>query len=655
MERLLKVLLVEDSDHDAKLLIHELRRGGYTLLSERVETPEAMVNALEKQDWDVVIADYVMPRFSGLDALKILQDKNLDLPFIIVSGKIGEDVAVEAVKAGAHDYLLKDNLTRLTLAVERELREAVVRRERRLAEAELAATQQQLFHAQKMEAEQRFIKAFKSSSVCQTIKKLDNGQYIDVNERFEQLTGYRRSDVIDHTPDELNLWARPENRLQMMQILKTDGEVRDFEYELRTKSGRIRTGLLSAVSVMLNNEPCLLDSTIDITERKQAGERLQLAQKMEAIGQLAGGMAHEINNQLTIIQTSMDLHSQRFPLDNYVYDTFMNIRKATEKSTSLTRQLLLFGRRQPQFKAPLNLNQNIKDSLKMLDRMIGEDIKINYQYEPSLWTIYADADSIDQILINFVLNARDAMREGGTLTIKPKNVVLKKERSSRPGDPKPGRYVCLSVSDTGTGIDKEVLPHIFEPFFTTKELGRGTGLGLSVIYGIVKDHDGYVNVKSTKGRGATFKVFLPAFKFETQPFTPETSTLRPEHLRGHGEAILLVEDNRDLMNLTRDLLTDNNYVVHACRSVSDANNVFIREQGSFDLLLSDLILPDGRGTDLALLLRRSKPSLAVILASGYADDQDNLERIKKERLPFLPKPYTSDILLRKIAEVLKGR
>ncbi len=207
MDRPLKVLLVEDSDHDARLLIHELRQGGYDPLYERVETPEAMIGALEKQDWDVVIADYVMPRFSGLDALKLLQDRGLDLPFIIVSGKIGEDVAVEAVKAGAHDYLLKDNLTRLNLAIERELREAVVRREHRLAEAELAATQQKLFQVQKMEAEQRFLKAFKSSSICQTIKKLDSGQYIDVNERFEQLTGYRRKDVIDHTDEVLNLWA----------------------------------------------------------------------------------------------------------------------------------------------------------------------------------------------------------------------------------------------------------------------------------------------------------------------------------------------------------------------------------------------------------------------------------------------------------------
>jgi len=651
-KKALRVLLVEDSDNDARLLVHELRQGDYEPVHERVDTPEAMAAALEKQDWDVVIADYVMPRFSGLEALKLLQDRGLDLPFIVVSGKIGEDVAVEAMKAGAHDYLLKDNLTRLNLAVKRELRDAVVRREHRLAEVELAATQQKLFEAQKVEAEQRFLKAFKSSSISQSIKVLDSGQYLDVNERFERLTGYGRKAVIGRSPEDLNLWVKPELRLQMTELLKTAGEVRDFEFDLRTRTGKIRTVSLSSVAVMLNNEPCMLASAVDITERKQANEQLQHAQKMEAIGQLAGGMAHEINNQLTVIQTCMDLHAQRFPLDSFVYDTFMNIRKATEKSANLTRQLLLFGRRQPQFKAPINLNQNIKDNLKMLDRLIGEDIKITYRLEPELWMIYADSASIDQILINLVLNARDAMRGGGTLTIKPKNVILKKEPRLHPEEIKPGRYVCLSVHDTGTGIDKQVLPHIFEPFFTTKEQGRGTGLGLSVIYGIVRDHDGYINVKSSKERGTTFKIFLPAFNFEAQPFQAKTSQVGTEQLRGHGEIILLVEDDQDIMNLTRDLLTDNNYVVHACRGVSDAAFVFSREKGSCDLLVSDLILPDGRGTDLALLLRQSKSSLAILLVSGYTDNWADLERIEKEGLSFLSKPYTSEILLRKVAEVL---
>jgi CheY-like chemotaxis protein len=209
------------------------------------------------------------------------------------------------------------------------------------------------------------------------------------------------------------------------------------------------------------------------------------------------------------------------------------------------------------------------------------------------------------------------------------------------------------VSDTGAGIDPQFLSRIFEPFFTTKELSRGTGLGLSVVYGIIKEHDGYINVTSEPGHGTTFEIFLPAFEFESQPGKTDESFRRPAQLRGRGEKILLVEDDRDLMNLTRELLADNNYVVHACRGVSDAEIIFAREKEGFDLLISDIILPDGRGSDLALQLRQRQPSLGVVLTSGYADDRDNMERIKQQGLSFLPKPYTAEKLMRQIYEVIQ--
>jgi CheY-like chemotaxis protein len=198
------------------------------------------------------------------------------------------------------------------------------------------------------------------------------------------------------------------------------------------------------------------------------------------------------------------------------------------------------------------------------------------------------------------------------------------------------------------------MPRIFEPFFTTKELGRGTGLGLSVVYGIIKEHDGYINVISEPARGATFEILLPAFEFESQPGQNDESFVRPAQFRGHGEKILLVEDDRDLMNLTRELLADNNYIVHACRGVSDAEIIFAQEKEGFDLLISDIILADGRGSDLALQLRLRQPSLGIILASGYADDRADLERIQQQGLSFLPKPYTSEKLMRQIYEVMQN-
>jgi PAS domain S-box-containing protein len=398
----------------------------------------------------------------------------------------------------------------------------------------------------------------------------------------------------------------------------------------------------------------LLIAISDITEKKRIEEENLKNARLESLGLLASGMAHELNNNLTITQTCIDLHSQRYPVDNPVYDTFMNIKKATDKSANLTRQLLLFGRRQPQFKAPLKLNEKIKDNIKMLDRLIGEDIAINYFYEQDLWMVNADADSIDQVLVNLMLNARDSMSKGGTITIKPENITLGKKRFLPSGNAKPGRYVCLSVSDTGTGIDPQSLPHIFEPFFTTKGLGRGTGLGLSVVYGIIKEHDGYINVTSEPGHGTTFEIFLPAIEFESQPTQTDESSTRPAQLRGRGEKILLVEDDRDLMNLTRELLADNNYVVHACRGVSDAEIIFAREKEGFALLISDIILPDGRGTDLALQLSQKQPSLGVILTSGYADDRANMERIQQQGLSFLPKPYTAEKLMRQIYEVMQN-
>ena len=297
MEKSLRVLLVEDSEHDARLLLYELQREGYEPLYERVETGEAMANALDRQEWDLIIADYVMPHFSGLDALKLVQDKGLDIPFIVVSGKIGEDVAVEAMRAGAHDYILKDTLTRLNLAIGRELREAVVRRERRQVERAL----------------------------------------------------------------------------------------------------------------------------------EESEERFRQAQKMDAVGQIAAGMAHEINNRLTVVLGHIDLCLERVPPKNLLRQSLMTVRKNIQLAGRLSNKLLLFGQKQLQFKTPINLNHNIKEMRDMMKRrLIDESIDLRFCLSRNLWQVYADSPNMDQVIINLILNARDAIPDGGSITVKTENAWISK-------------------------------------------------------------------------------------------------------------------------------------------------------------------------------------------------------------------------------------
>ncbi len=518
MEKSLRVLLVEDSEHDARLLFYELQRGGYEPLHERVETGETMANALDRQEWDLIIADYVMPHFSGLDALKLVQDKGLDIPFIVVSGKIGEDVAVEAMRAGAHDYILKDNLTRLNLAIERELREAVVRREHRQAERAL----------------------------------------------------------------------------------------------------------------------------------EESEERFRQAQKMDAVGQIAAGMAHEINNRLTVVLGHIDLCLERVPPKNLLRQSLVTVRKNIQLAGRLSNKLLLFGQKQLQFKTPINLNHNIKEMRDMMKRrLIDESIDLRFCLSRNLWQVYADSPNMDQVIINLILNARDAIPDGGSITVKTENAWISKNGETGAPAPKgKDRYVCFTISDTGSGMSDSVLPHIFEPFFTTKGRGQGTGLGLSVVYGIIKSHGGRIDVVSCPGEGSTFKIFLPAIKQKKIGIVP--GQFDSEQYDGMEERILLVEDDPEVLSLTRKVLKKNGYLVYSCRTMAEALVVFEQEKGCFDLVLCDVILPDGKGTDLLVRLKDIQPTLNALLVSGYADDRETLDRLKLQGIPFLPKPYTFSDLLRQI-------
>jgi len=391
------------------------------------------------------------------------------------------------------------------------------------------------------------------------------------------------------------------------------------------------------------------------TEVHRAYEKLNLtqqqlfqSQKMEAVGQLAGGMAHDLNNQLTVIQACVDLYLKSVPEKDTIHKAFIRIRRAAERSANLTRQLMLFARKHPQFLEPLDLNSNIRELLEMFKRLIGEDITIELGLSDGLWIVNADAGNIDQVITNLVLNARDAMPQGGTITIKTENV---KFEENYPECGRPGCFVRLTVEDTGAGMNEQVLSHIFDPFFTTKEPGKGTGLGLSVAYGIIKDHEGWINVKSQVGRGSVFEIYLPAISTSLQLDGIEDRAYSSGELCGRREKILLVEDDYEVMLLTNRLLSENGYTVVSCGTACEAFKIFEKEK-DFSLVISDVILPDGSGIDIIRQLRVSHPSLGGLLISGYSDERSNLLRIPRDEFRFLSKPYLAADLLRNVREIL---
>ena len=428
----------------------------------------------------------------------------------------------------------------------------------------------------------------------------------------------------------------------------------------------IRTGqettYISAHNTPVPGTPLMISTVWDVTERKRGEEereRLQSqlgqSQKMESVGRLAGGVAHDFNNLLQAILGFTELLLARADPRGDTYPDLKEIEKAAKRAAELTRQLLAFGRKQRLEPRVLDINQNVADMGNMLRRLLGEDIRFVTQFAPDLKRVFADPGQIEQIVMNLAVNARDAMPGGGRLTISTANVTLEHVDTTVIPDARPGQYVCLSVSDTGEGIDDAILPHIFEPFFTTKEQGKGTGLGLAVIYGAVKQSGGWVNVYSEKDQGTTFRVYLPAYappSGEPEVEAGATTAAAVPKPRGRGERILLVEDEAGVRNLAVHALTSNGYEVFACENAQDALALCKRERGRFDLLFSDVVLPGQTGIELADEIRRQNPGLPVLLCSGYTDDRARWSAIENKKYVFLQKPYPVSVLRRTVREIL---
>jgi CheY-like chemotaxis protein len=371
---------------------------------------------------------------------------------------------------------------------------------------------------------------------------------------------------------------------------------------------------------------------------------------MEAVGILAGGIAHDFNNLLTTILGQTELSLERMEKDNPVRANLEESLQASLRAAGLTRQLLLFSRRQPMDLVKINVNRTIDNLLKMLRRFIGEDVALRTNLDPGLWTVRADEGNIEQVLINLAVNARDAMPEGGALKLRTENVLLETGDPGKEPEAEPGRYVLVTIEDTGVGMDQETLERIFEPFFSTKAAGKGTGLGLSVVYGIIKQHGGWIGASSSPGEGTAFRIYLPAISGLTEEITYDEMKL--EDYRGRGEKILLVEDGLSVRNFAVKALRGNGYEVVEAGSASEAFEAFERWNEEFDIVFCDVVLPDRNGLQVVEELMNRKPGIRILLTSGYVDHKVQWPIIRERGFRFLQKPYTLMDLLTHIREVL---
>ena len=760
MSRHLNVLIIEDSEDDTLLTLRELRRGGYNLDYVRVDTPMAMQTALEERTWDIAIADFSMPAFSGLEALKLLQKYNLDLPFIVVSGTIGEDVAVAVMKAGAHDYLLKSNLTRLVPAVEREVREARERRKR-------YSTEQAL-----QESEERFQTLCNSAPLaifqadCQGRRSYNNPLWHEISGLSEEKSlGYGWVDAIhpeerlevlkswEHTASEQGSWVH-EHRLLTQQgeirwvralaspmystegnflghvgtvediteqkqaaqriyeqaallDISTDaisvcdlenkilfwnkGAERLYKWKLQEAIGKNAEQILydSEESLILrrkiqatlakdgkwqgeleqvtkggkkiivesrwtlmydeaNNPKSILIVSTDITEKKQLQAQFLRAQRLESLGALAGGIAHDFNNILTPILAVAQLLSFKFPhLDDNNKQLLGILEGSAKRGADLVKQILSFTRGVEGTRTTIQLRHLLIDVAQVAKKTFPKFIDTQVNIAPDLWTVFGDPTQLHQVLMNLVVNARDAMPDGGTLSISAENFWVEEEYARMYVDASVGSYVATAVSDTGMGIYPEILDRIFDPFFTTKEQGKGTGLGLSTAMSIIKSHGGFVTVYSEVGKGSNFNVYLPSSQIiETD--TPADAEL-PE---GNGELILVVDDEATICEITKNTLNSHNYKVLTASDGIGALAIYAQHKERISLVLIDMMMPGIDGPSTILKLQRINPEVKIVAMSGLMAHGSTIQHQNLQIQGFLSKPFTTEILLNTIFSAL---
>jgi two-component system, cell cycle sensor histidine kinase and response regulator CckA len=672
----LRILHLENNATDRELvrqaLVHEEVACDFVYAASEAEFSAA----LDRDKIDLILSDFTMPGYDCLSALALAQKKCPEVPYLFVSGAIGEERAIESLKSGATDYVLKGQLERLLPAVRRALRDTGERAKRRVAEEALR------------QSEERFREMAERIDDVFYIAALNTGGWFYVSPAYEQIWGRPLAGLYVQ-PAQWTAAIVPEDRAPVLaarellahgqeyrieyRIQRPDGTLRwieDRSYPIRDPSG----GTKRAVGI-----------ATDITRRRQLEAQLRQAQKMEAVGQLAGGLAHDFNNVLTVVNGYARLLLDGGTLPPKAILAVTQIFTAGNRAANLTRQLLVFSRKQTVQRRVIDLNQIASEISALLRPLIGEPIKLRLTLSPTPCLAEADAGMIEQVLMNLAVNARDAMPQGGTLAIATEHVTIDEAAPGCHPEARPGEFIGLSVRDTGCGIPPENLPRIFEPFFTTKTAGHGTGLGLAMVFGIVQQHQGWIEVESTVGVGACtsqfsdmggtpmprgtgvppvgceaiamrpvgtcFRIMLPAAL--PAAALPADGPIKTAVAGGCSETILLVEDEPAVREFAVAVLSGHGYRVLQATSGYDALEVWKWHQSRIALLVTDLVLPDGLGgVQLIARLRHEKPALKAILTSGYANDPAGTEFQPPAGALFIHKPYQPRVLAQAVRDAL---
>lgn len=635
----LRVLIADDDPDDLKLCLRGLRKSELSFDVETASSRDEFAHKLEQSRFDVVISDYRMKGWTGMDALAKVRESAPETPVILLTGTLGDELAVQCLKLGITDYILKENLARLPAALWRAREETALRTAERQAIAALR------------ESEARY-RSLVQNATYGIYRVTESGCLLFANPALLRMLGYQSEQDLLSVQSSHTLYVDPSVRDRVHAECTRTNRV-DTVVEWRRKDGKLISVRLSGrrVDDPGRQEPCFEVIVEDVTEHLLLEKQLVQAQKFEAIGQLAGGIAHDFNNMIGAIIGWADLGIDETDPSSRVHRHFEKVRQQADRAAALTKQLLAFARRQILEPRSIDLNQVTVEALNLLENVIGGNIEMKASLAPDLAVVRADPVQIEQVLMNLCINARDAMPQGGSLHIETFNLSLDQEFCSLQPQAHPGRYAALSVADTGTGMDQATLGRIFEPFFTTKEMGKGTGLGLATVYGIVSQHGGFMQVDSKLGSGSTFRAFFPvsaeAPRAERMPDSPPMQ-------RG-SETILLAEDHEALRQVVKETLQGLGYAVILAVDGDDALRQFTANRERIHLALLDVMLPKLSGTEVVARIHNENPDLPVILCTGYSPDISQLECARQHGFPILQKPYSATDLAHRVRQALDRR